>query len=219
MLFVLALSLVISGCRRDPPENPYAPNGEYFEKLDAAGQRVIVVGGDGERRFKLRKRLSNYKVYDAEMQPLGRISWEPSSDARKRPRQQELHMRRLGADQNVRIEKRADDVYELPGVARMERTNRGWAIFSSSGDVMGSLERSGDSWELARTYDGEERLRVLERDGDSVLVRGDETQMRVSRGELGRLELLMQGLSELDPLQRALMGAWFESRMSGETGD
>jgi hypothetical protein len=217
LLVLAAATLVLSGCRRDPPENPYAPNGEYFEKLDSAGQRILVVGPDDASQLKLRKRLSHYKVYDADMQPIGRISWEPSSEVRARPRQEGLQLEPLGSGNARSIERNSGDVYELSGAARLERTNRGWAIFSANGDMLGSLERTDTGWELASTFDGEDRLRVVERDGVSVLLRGDDVLRRVTRGELGELELLMQGLTTLDPLERTLVGAWFESREATES--
>ncbi|MGM0556545.1 MAG: hypothetical protein ACQEVA_09235 [Myxococcota bacterium] len=215
-LLLLVSTLVLSGCRREPPENPYAPNGEYFDRLDAAGQRILVVGPDDQAHLKLRKRLSHYKVYDSDMQPIGRISWEPSSEVRSRPRREGLRLERIGGDGSRSIEKSSEDVYELAGAARLERTNRGWAIFAAGGDVLGSLERNDDRWELARTYDGDERLRVVERDGNTVLLRGEEVLRRVTRGELGELELLMQGLTALGPLERTLIGAWFESSLASE---
>ena len=212
------MALVTSGCRREPPENPYAPNGEYFEKLDSAGERVLVVDAEQTPAIKLRKRLSHYKVYDTDMQPLGRVTWEPSLESRSTPRQQGLAMERLGADEQVSVVKRADDVFELSGAARLERTTRGWAIYASDGEMMGSLERTDAGWKLAPTYDGAgEPLRVTQREGASVLVRGDDELLRVEGGALGELELLMQGLPGLDPLERTLLGAWFQSRLSGES--
>lgn len=219
MLLVVtaAVAVVTTGCRRDLPENPYAPNGEYFDKLDSAGERVLLVDADRDRTMKLRKRLSHYKVYDADMQPLGRVTWEPSTESRAEPRQDGLAMERLGADERVAVVERAEDVFELSGAARLERTTRGWAIYASDGGMMGSLERTEEGWELAPSYDGAgQPLRVSQREDGAVLMRGDEQLLRVEGGALGELELLMQGLSGLDPLERTLLGAWFQSRLDGE---
>jgi hypothetical protein len=212
--------LVVSGCRREPPENPYSPNGEYFEQLDAAGERVLLLGPDGERALKLRKRLSHYKVYGPDMQPLGSVSWEPSTTVRSQPRQEGLELEPLGGDRSVSVVERAKDVYELPGVARLERTTRGWAIFAPDGAMMGSLERVEDGWKLAPSYDGGgEPLEVEERDDARILVRGEQELLRVRGGKLGDLELLMQGLETLSPLERTLLGAWFQSRDGDATPD
>lgn len=212
LFLLLSVGFVISGCRRETPENPYSPSGEYFEKLDSSGKRVLLVGPDDEERLKIRKRLSHYKVYDSDMRPLGRVNWEPSADLDERPRREDLSMRRLGDEQSTSVKQRDDAVYELPGSARLERTNRGWAIFSTDGEMLGSLEPSESGWRLVASYDDPEHLRVSRREGASVLLRGDEIVLRVEGGELPELVLLMQALTQLDPLERTLIGAWFVSR-------
>ena len=219
MIATLALVCgVMAGCQRDRQENRYRPGGAFYDLLDASGDRVLLVDENGRPKLKLRKRLTGYKVYDAELSPVGEVEWKVPTNGEKRPDLETLTVDALGDEQPRRLQRPQENVYELDGAFRIERTDPGWAVFDPQGGLLGSFEKIDASWVLKPNYGGSQAIRV-DRSGRRVVVRDSEPilEMQAPSESLSDAELLAQSFETLDPLERTLLGVWL--RFQDESGD
>lgn len=211
--------MLLAGCHREPPPPLYVPGGAFFERLDATGKRVMLEGPEGEVLGKLRLRESHQKIYDEGMRPVGRVQWS-MGDGGVGPRREGLSMRRVGEREGQVVRERGEDVFEVEGVARFERTHRGWAIFDVEGGLLGAMEAGEDGWRFVRRFgDGQGDSSVRREGGRVEVLRGDEVLLVVRGAAPGDAQLLMQGVSELTLLERHFVGAWFDALLDETGGD
>lgn len=213
VVFALVL-LALGGCRDGSDDSTQ----EYREELAASGDRLVVTDGDGEPIGKVRVRTDRYKVYDASLAPVGFVSWgERVSTTDADEEAEAIAVRSIEATEPERIETDDEPTVEFEGRWRVERIDRGWAVFDEDAELIGRFERRDDRWQFRRDDDSS-ALTVEKRDGRMRIVRDDGSEAaRASSDELSELELLAWQLEELDALDRAAVGVWLHHRAGDAT--
>jgi hypothetical protein len=210
-VIVAAVALgLLTGCREEPSSSPYGATSEYHRQLEASGRRIIVSEVDGSERFKLRRRSASLKVYDRQLAPVGRVSWEdaPASS----PGRAIVRARRVDQPEEVATIDSVEGHFEMQGRFRIERGDRGWAVLAEDSRLLGVFEPlDGKGWEFRRSYQAPDPWRVERAaDGAATVVRGGEPVAQTRGGELTDLELLAFKLDGLTLLERAAVGVWLE---------
>jgi hypothetical protein len=212
-ILLLAL-LALAGCREDRDGSQASSAVQYQRMLDSSGKRVVIVDAQGDAVAKLRKRTRKYKVYDAEFAPVGFVSWESS----EQPDGAEAVVvaRSLAKDDAQAIEQVSEGTYELGAKLRIERTDRGWAIFGPDAKLVGLFERGdADEWRLRPSYEGGSFFEAETSEAGRSLTLDGETILELRAGELSSLELLSVELDGLPMLHRMAVGVWMERARPG----
>ncbi len=202
-LLVLIVA-VLAGCREDPSDSA----DEFQRKLDSTGRRVLVVDADGQPLRKLRIRRDSYKVYDESLAAVGYVRWEDVDD--QQPVRARVELRPLDKSEPLAVEQVADDSFELPDHFRIERVDRGWAVFDAEASLVGIFERYDGSWHLRGGYDDQPSLSVDDSEAMLAVLREGQTEFRLQAGELSALELLAADLDGLGPLEQTAVGVWMQ---------
>lgn len=88
-VFLLLAALVFiagaAGCRNDSAAERARQTEEYRRQLNSRGQRLIISGADKKTALKLRKRRSEFKLYDEALKPLGFVRWESAHKPGEEP--------------------------------------------------------------------------------------------------------------------------------------
>jgi hypothetical protein len=202
---LLVMVLALGACREDPSAGESSAM-KYQRTLDASGKRVLVTDANGDTVAKLRKRNTKFKVYDESLAPVGFVEWqkaEGEGGAR-------VTMRSLDGKTRESVEPVSEDSFEIEGRVRIERTDRGWAVFDKDAALVGIFERGSDEeWVLRPDYEGEPFEAT--RDGvDWKVKQGEETVLKARANALARPEILALKLDGLSVLERMSVGAWME---------
>lgn len=208
-LALLVAALVLPGCRDDEPDSPvYGPGGQV-RQLDAAGERVLLVGPEAEPVVKLRKRTDRYKVYGPKLAPLGYVRWEEDAAEADGDARALVSVRPIDGANPASIRRSAPGTYELANRLRIERTGQGWAVSEADGDFAGVFElRDDQTWALRRDRNDEAFWTAERVDGKWSVRKDGETTITTQVGELSGLEVLAFQLEDLDVLERAAVAAW-----------
>jgi hypothetical protein len=212
--------VVLAGCREDRGSEARTA-AQYQRMLDSSGKRVLVVDAAGEPVAKLRKRTAKYKVYDADLTATGFVSWEPADSTSVDPEQAApdktsgpratVTARSLTKQDARDIAQVSEDNYELGGALRIERTDRGWAVFGPDAELVGLFERAErDSWSLRRDYGDGAAIEAKTSPTSSSLMRDGKKILEDKSGRLSALELLAFELEGIPTLHRVAVGAWME---------
>jgi hypothetical protein len=206
-LVLLALA-ALGGCREEPQQGRTAA--QYQRLLDSSGKRVLVVDGAGQPVAKLRERSHKYKVYEADLTPVGFVSWESTEAGTV------VAARSIENDDARAIEQVSENTFELGAELRIEQTDRGWAVFGPNAQLAGVFERGAfkgggpDTWSLRRSYDDAALIRATSDGTRWSLTQDGRTIIAVQAGELPALELLSLELDTLSTLHQVAVGVWME---------
>ena len=202
-LGILVLAVVALGACREE-RGSERTTADFQRLLDANGKRVLVVTPDGDPVAKLRKRPTKYKVYDESLAPVGYVSWQ--TDEAGAP---QVSVRTLSGEA-LPIERVSEGTFELGDELRLERTDRGWAVFGPEAKLVGVFQKRGDVWQLRPGYDDAPTFTVTAEDTSWAVLKDDEPVLEARSKALSRLEALALKLDGLPMLHRVAAGAWMQ---------
>jgi hypothetical protein len=210
---VLLVAVGLAGCDRGGESSGPIRGPSGYQPFDAAGDRVLVRGSDGEVDLKIRRRQRGYKVYGADLIAQGFVyepDWTSSNEQGDGGAEgSAVRVRPMEASAPETIGRGASGGWGLGERFRVEQTGRGLAVFGAEADWLGRFEHDADrGWRLVRGSD-RERVWSVERDGPSLrLVSDGEVKLTVDETDMPGEVLLALGLEELSPLERVALGVW-----------
>jgi hypothetical protein len=204
ILLMAVVVLVLPGCLQDQPEPAPRPN----PYPATSGRRVIIEGSPPNttpelEEIKIRRRRHHYKVYGPGRIAEGTVRWSHDDQGRF-----VVEQRRLDGTASTALVSTDDDAFNLGDHLRLERIERGWAIFDERAQLLALIDyQDPKGWQLRKSYtDRESWTAVVE--GDVVTLRHGQRTMRTLPADLfaptGALALAIGDLSSLDAVSLAL---------------
>lgn len=212
---LLLVVVALGACREDRGGSDRSA-ADYQRRLDASGKRVLVVDPGGDPVAKLRKRTTQYKVYDETLAPVGFVAW--STDDNGEPT---VHVRAIDGERRP-VERVSEGKFELGDDLRLERTDAGWAVFGPESKLVGVFQRRDEHWKLRLGDDGP--TVAAEADAGQWTVSEDgKPVLEVRSTAVSEVEVLALKLDGLPMLYRVAVGAWMQrarpDRLPAEQND
>ena len=176
----------------------YAPGGEYHKQLDARGKRHIVHGAKDAVLAKIRVRKDGeVRVFDKDRVSLGSV----------RMRDGKVVIERRGA-KPAGVEWLDDDTITIGANLRLERVERGWAVFDGKAQPLGYVQWvSPDRLALRDDYSSAPRLFAGPEDTSARTPSGArELDVRPPYPVIELMPLALGG--DADALDRVALGMW-----------
>lgn len=194
-----------AACEEDKQTDVYRPGGAYQSKLDARGRKVMVQDSKGNALGKLRLRDQEIVVYGADMVKLGSAAWRTEGEKTTvlvKPRDSE----------EAAFVEAEPAVWKLEGRLRIERVERGWALYGANGQRLGYVERM-ELGKFALRDDYSSPPRVLARVDEGFVKSPAGSTFVQSTPRTEGVMLLPFALEGLDNLTRIGLGLWLRHAM------
>lgn len=210
LLLLCLMMLPATGCMRELPEPPR----KEYPRPATGGKRIILEGASGHEDLKLRKRHKGFKVYGEDHLPLGLVRWREEG-----PRGTFVELRTLDgsrrailaslAKEGVPDETTFEDTFDVGDRLRMERIERGWAIFDRQGTLLALLDRDGEErWRMRKSYNDRDSWTVTRGEDRMQLRLGDQTVRTFPAALFATVGILAFGIASLDPLDTVALATW-----------
>ncbi|MBA2664042.1 MAG: hypothetical protein H0U74_17260 [Bradymonadaceae bacterium] len=200
------LSPLVGGCSR---AGELSAHHAVDPVVSGGGKRVVVTDASGKAVLKLRSRRNTWKIYSEDFRTQGFVRWHTSAGEPEHS----VSLESVDRATTARFRAVSPEVFELPGRLRIEKVERGWAVFDRNAQLLGLFERTEDStvnqWSLRPNYTAKQSW-TAERSEDQIIARHvDGATRSVDATHLSPPALLATQLDALETLERMALAAWF----------
>lgn len=200
LLLICLIMLPASGCMRELPEPPK----REYPRPATGGKRIILEGSADVGDFKLRKRHQRFKVYGEDHLPLGIVRWSEEEG-----RGIVIELSAFDGSRTATLVASNEDTFDVGDRLRMERIERGWAIFDRQGVLLALVDRDREErWRMRKSYNDRDSWTVSEEEHRMQLRLGDKTVRTLPADLFAPVGVLAFAIKSLTPLDTVALATW-----------